>query len=114
MGKHNLVQADHRRVYDLFLLNITLQMFDAVATYQGIKMGVNEANPILVSAFHVFGVGPALLLFKAKACGLLFLLSRNRRHYLVLPALSLLAGVYVVFSLVPWMAKFSVAFVGAV
>jgi hypothetical protein len=113
MGQHGRMRADRRRVYDLFLLNITLQMFDAVATYQGIKMGVNEANPILISAFQVFGVGPALLLFKAKACGLLFLLSRNQRHYLVLPALTLLAGVYFALSLVPWVAKFSVAFVGA-
>src|SRR5207253_4248424 len=48
--------AEHRRVYDLFVLNIALQMFDAVATYQGIRIGWKEANPILVSAFDSFGV----------------------------------------------------------
>jgi hypothetical protein len=101
------MQRDRRRIYDLFVLNITLQLFDAVATYQGVMMGAKEANPILVNAFHFFGIGPALLLFKAKACGLLFLLSRNQQHRLVVPALSFLAGVYVSLSLVPWLTKFS-------
>jgi len=101
------VERDRRRIYDLFVLNIALQLFDAMATYQGLTMGVKEANPILVNAFHWFGVGPTLLLFKAKACGLLFLLSRNRQHRLVVPALSFLAGVYVFLSLVPWLTKFS-------
>jgi uncharacterized protein DUF5658 len=95
-----------RRVYDLFVLNVALQMFDAVATYQGLRVGWQEANPILVSAFQFFGVGPTLLLFKAKACGLLFLLNRRREHRMVAPTLSLLAGVYCVMSLVPWMSKF--------
>jgi len=95
-----------RRVHDLFVLNIALQLFDAVATYQGLAIGWEEANPILVSAFQSLGVGPALLLFKAKACGLLFLLSRNDHHELVVPALSFLAAVYSVSSLLPWMVKF--------
>ncbi len=95
-----------RRIYDLFLLNISLQLFDAVATYQGLQIGFKEGNPILVSAFQLFGVAPALLLFKAKACGLLFLLSRNQRHQIVAPALMFLAGVYCTFSLAPWLAKF--------
>lgn len=97
---------ERRRIYDLFVLNIALQLFDAVATYQGIRVGVKEANPILVHAFVLFGVGPTLMLFKAKACGLLFLLSRNYRHRIVGPALIFLAGVYCVFSLAPWLTKF--------
>jgi len=101
---------ERRRVYDLFVLNIALQMFDAVATYQGIRVGWQEANPILVNAFGYFGVGPTLLLFKAKACGLLFLLNRNATHRLVAPALSLLASVYCVMSLVPWLGKFLLLF----
>lgn len=96
----------HRRVYDLFVLNIALQIFDAVATYKGLQIGWKEGNPILVAAFHHFGVIPALMLFKAKACGLLFLLNRNRDHQLVAPALSFLAGVYCLMSLLPWLAKF--------
>src|SRR5262244_4012087 len=105
---------ERRRVYDLFVLNVALQLFDAVATYQGLKIGVKEANPILVYAFGFFGVIPALLLFKAKACGLLFLLSRNHRYHLVKPALSLLACVYCAFSLAPWLVKFITHFVQTV
>lgn len=95
-----------RSVYDLFVLNIALQIFDGVATYQGLRVGWQEANPILVAAFAHIGVGPALLLFKANACGLLFLLNRYSHHAMVPPALVLLAGVHVLFSLVPWSYKF--------
>ena len=100
-----------RRIYDIFVLNIALQLFDAVATYQGLRVGVNEANPILAAAFHNFGVVPALMLFKAKACGLLFLLHRQGEHRLVAPALYLLAGVYCVMSLIPWLTKFLILLV---
>jgi hypothetical protein len=96
----------HRRVYDLFVLNIALQLFDAVATYQGLQLGCREANPILANAFGLFGVGPALLMFKANACGLLFLLSRNWMHHFAAPALAIVAAAYSVLSLVPWLAKF--------
>ena len=100
------MSPERRLIYDLFVLNIALQLFDAVATYQGLGIGWKEGNPILVTAFAVLGVTPALLLFKAKACGLLLLLSHYRRHQVAIPALSLLAGVYCVFSLAPWLAKF--------
>jgi hypothetical protein len=96
-----------RRIYDLFVLNVALQIFDAVATYEGLQIGWKEGNPILVRAFEFFGVLPALLLFKAEACGLLFLLNRNREHRVVGPALMLLAAVYCAMSLFPWMFKFS-------
>ena len=105
---------ERRRIYDLFVLNIALQLFDAVATYQGLRVGWKEANPILLDAFQLFGVGPTLLLFKAKACGLLFLLSRTQRQRLVIPALSLLASVYCVLSLGPWLAKFVLLFARSV
>lgn len=105
---------ERRRIYDLFVLNIALQLFDAVATYQGIRVGWKEANPILLNAFHLFGVGPTLLLFKAKACGLLFLLNRTERHQLIIPAMYLLAGVYSVLSLGPWLAKFLLLFARSV
>ena len=63
-------------LYRLLILNLALQLFDGVATYQGLRLGFREANPLLLSAFDLIGVGPALLLFKAKACGLLVLLHR--------------------------------------
>jgi hypothetical protein len=97
---------ERRRIYNLFKLNLALQAFDGVATYQGLRLGWQEANPILVLAFHYVGVGPALLLFKVKACGLLFLLHRHADHEIVAPALHLLAGVYALMSLGPWLAKY--------
>lgn len=102
-----------RRIYDLFVLNIALQLFDAVATYQGLRVGCAEANPIIASAFGYFGVVPALLLFKAKACGLLFLLNRHNGHRIVGPVLYALAGVYCVMSLIPWLTKLTLIFIKA-
>lgn len=100
------MQPDSARLFQLFVLNLALQVFDGVATYEGMRIGWSEANPILVSAFSYLGVGPALLLFKAKACLLLVLLHRNGSHRSVPPVLVFLAAVYTIFSLVPWLAKF--------
>ena len=111
LGTDTKMVSNTRRVYDLFVLNIALQVFDAVATYQGICVGWKEANPILLAAFTQFGVGPALLLFKANACGLLFLLNRHSDHYLVAPALYFLAAIHCVMSLVPWTTKFVLLFI---
>ena len=95
-----------RHVYHLFALNIVLQLFDGVATYCGLREGWSEANPLLRHTFAALGVGPTLLLFKAKACGLLLLLHRSTPEYLSSHVLRLLAAVYCVCSLGPWLAKF--------
>lgn len=95
-----------RHVYHLFALNVALQMFDGVATYTGLHEGWSEANPLLRHTFIALGVGPTLLLFKAKACGLLFLLHRSAPAHLSGHVFRLLAAVYCVCSLGPWLAKF--------
>jgi hypothetical protein len=92
-------------LYDLLLLNIALQLFDGMATYAGVHMGVGEANQLLCSSFAVWGVGRSLILFKAFACGMLLLLYRNANEEIGRPALTLLAVVYCVCSLLPWWAK---------
>jgi hypothetical protein len=98
-------------VYRLLILNLALQLFDGVATYQGLRLGFHEANPLLVAAFGVLGVGPALLLFKAKACGLLVLLHQATPARVGIPVLRTLAAIYCVLSLGPWLGKFmSLAF----
>jgi hypothetical protein len=99
--------APRGRVYDLFVLNIALQLFDAVATYQGLQFGCGEANPLLRDAFELFGVLPALLQFKAVACGLLFLMNRHATHAVVATGLAATAGAYSVFSLCPWLGRFA-------
>jgi hypothetical protein len=90
----------------LLLLNLALQLFDGVATYNGMSLGWLEANPLLVNAFAALGLVPALLLFKALACGLLLLLYRTAPRWLMNHSLRVLAAVYCVCSLGPWLAKF--------
>jgi hypothetical protein len=98
-------------LYRLLILNVALQLFDGVATYQGLRLGFHEANPLLVTAFGLLGVGPALLLFKAKACGLLVLLHRAAPARVGVTVLRALAAIYCVLSLGPWLGKFvSLAF----
>jgi hypothetical protein len=104
--------ADRVRIYQLLLLNLALQVFDGIATYEGLKLGWHEGNPLLVTAFAYLGVGPALLLFKAKACALLVILHRFAYRPGVPAVLGLLAGAYGMFSLVPWTAKFVGLLVG--
>ena len=97
------------RLYDLFLLNLVLQLFDGMATYSGIHLGMDEANQLLCNSFAMWGIGPSLILFKACACGTLLLLYRNTTEEVARPALTFLAAVYVTFSFVPWMAKLMAA-----
>ncbi len=98
-------QWRERTLDDLFLLNLALQLFDGVATYQGLRLGFQEANPILRSTFTLLGVESTLVLFKAQACGVLFLLHRHRQHRSVQLALAAVAIVHLLLSFVPWTAK---------
>jgi len=93
------------RVHQLFLLNLCLQMFDGVATYQGMRFHWAEGNPLLLSWMTLIGIGPTLLLFKAKACGFLVLLRRLGTQPFVHGAFVVLATVYTVFSFIPWMSR---------
>jgi hypothetical protein len=90
----------------LLTLNLVLQLFDGIATYQGLGIGWEEANPLLVAAFGLLGVGPALLLFKVKACALLLLVYGFTPIPIGIKVMRMLAAVYCTFSLAPWMAKF--------
>ena len=90
----------------LLALNLVLQAFDGIATYQGLGVGWKEGNPLLAAVFALLGVGPALLLFKLKACGLILLLHRHTPPRVATKILGGLAAVYCALSLAPWMAKF--------
>ena len=63
-----------RVVQYLFLFNIALQVWDGVATYYGLMMGVGEGNPLVRTCVEQWGVGWALLSAKGLACGLLVFL----------------------------------------
>jgi len=93
-----------QRLHQLFLLNLSLQIFDGVATYHGLRFW-GEGNPLVANAFPYLGVAGTLCLFKAKACGFLVLLRRLGPRPLVRVSLELLATVYLFFSFIPWMSR---------
>jgi hypothetical protein len=97
-------QARDTLLQQLFVLNVLLQVFDGVATYGGLQHGFCEANPLLRAAFHLWGVVPALLIFKASAFALLAFVYRVARQPLATPALAALAATYSVCSLIPWLS----------
>ena len=101
------MSASTERLHQLFLLNVVLQVFDGVATYSGVRLW-GEANPLLVTLMSTFGAGMTLLVFKAKACGLLVLLRRLGPRPIVADSLVVLATVYTFFSFIPWMVRFLV------
>jgi len=80
-----------------------LQAFDGLATYQGLRLGVQEGNPVMRAAMMQWGVIETLLGAKGAACLTLpfFLLLRHRRFSVW--ALALIAGVYIALSFVPWL-----------
>jgi hypothetical protein len=93
------------RLHQLFLLNLCLQIFDGVATYQGLNHRWSEGNPLLNSWMPYLGTGATLLLFKAKACGFLVILRRLADAPFVYESMVALATVYTFFSFIPWMSR---------
>jgi hypothetical protein len=99
------------QLHELFLLNIALQLFDGVATWQGLPRW-QEGNPFIRAAIETAGAGPALMLYKAQACACLLLLRRSAAPALAAWMLAAGAGLYIGLSFVPWMMRF-VSLVGA-
>ncbi|MEW6298898.1 MAG: DUF5658 family protein [Thermodesulfobacteriota bacterium] len=89
-------------VHQLLFLNVCLQLFDGLATYQGVQLGWQEGNPLLHSLMARWGVGWTLIVFKLKACALLFLLHRIQGGELSVMALAFAAACYFFLSFVPW------------
>jgi hypothetical protein len=97
--------ANAQRLHQLFLLNLCLQLFDGIATYEGLRWHWNEGNPLLVLSIPYLGVGTTLCLFKAKACAFLILLRRLGNRPLVYESMVVLATVYTFLSFIPWLAR---------
>jgi len=70
---------------DLLILNLTLQVFDGLFSYQAFSLGAAEANPFVSAAIANWGVTYGLLYKKALACALLFLIFAFRHS---LPSLT--------------------------
>ena len=92
------------RLHQLFVLNVALQLFDGVATWQGHRLW-GEGNPLLGNLMASIGVGMTLVLFKAKACAFLVVLRRCWRYREAYEALLVLAAFYGGLSSVPWMLR---------
>ncbi|HLK10199.1 MAG TPA: DUF5658 family protein [Candidatus Binatia bacterium] len=91
-----------RGLIALVLLNVALQVFDGVATYVGLHVGLGEGNPVVAGAVARLGTGPALVLIKLEACACLLALWSLRRSWLAGPALAASAALYAACSLGPW------------
>jgi len=100
-------ESQKELLYRLLVLNMALQLFDGVATYQGLMMGFQEANPVLIRAFEHIGVLQTLALYKTYACALLVVLHQVTSPRLGILILRGLAAVYCLFSLGPWLGKFA-------
>jgi len=90
----------------LFALNILLQLVDGVLTYRAEPLGFHEANPLVSASMATLGLGSALLLFKAQACGFLVLLRWKAPPVLGALALWSTALGYSFLAVVPWLGKF--------
>ena len=90
-------------LHSLFLLNLGLQVWDGLATYHGLQLGVAEGNPFVRAWMEILGVGWALVSIKTTACGLLLFLRHLSDLLLSTWAMTLTAGVYFVFSFLPWL-----------
>jgi len=99
-------RASSDTVNKLLLLNLSLQLFDGVATYQGIALGWKEGNPLLRLMMAHWGAGWALIVFKGWACVMLHLLSRMRNLFVVLTAFWVAALCYLALSFIPWFTRF--------
>jgi Domain of unknown function (DUF5658) len=62
-------------IRDLLILNLTLQIFDGLFSYQAFSLlGAQEANPFVSAAISSWGVIYGLLYKKILACTLLLLI----------------------------------------
>jgi uncharacterized protein DUF5658 len=70
---------------DLLIINLTLQAFDGLFSYQAFSLGAAEANPFVSAAIANWGVIYGLLYKKILACALLLLVFAFRHS---LPSLT--------------------------
>ena len=83
-------------VRDLLILNLTLQVFDGLFSYQLFSLGLAEANPLVAAAISDWSVIWGLLYNKLLACMLLIVIFavREKQHLLAKRALTFTAVVY--------------------
>jgi hypothetical protein len=81
---------------ELLVLNLFLQLVDALLTYQSLSLGAYEANPLVASAMEAWGALWGLLYYKVLASLLLVMIYalRRGREVLAIRGLTITASVY--------------------
>ena len=87
-------------IRDLLILNLTLQVFDGLFSYQVFSLGAAEANPFVSAAISSWGVTYGLLYKKALACALLLLVFASRHRLPSRRGLIVTASAYVAVTVV--------------
>ena len=94
-------QEDGDRVMErtlcrLLLVNLLLQLFDGIASYQLISAGLPEENPVIAALIADWGVIAALLCSKFLGCALILMifLLRHRIEVIAAQGLTVLAYFY--------------------
>jgi hypothetical protein len=83
-------------------MNLSLQVWDGLATYYGLSQGVREGNPLLRSCMEYWGVGVTLVGAKSAACVFLVYLREVASLSVSQWGLVLAALSYFVFSFLSW------------
>jgi hypothetical protein len=90
----------------LVVMNLSLQVWDGLATYYGLSQGVQEGNPLLRSCMEYWGVGVTLVGAKSAACVFLVYLREVASLSVSQWGLVLTALSYVVGSVLSWSLVF--------
>jgi hypothetical protein len=94
-----------KRAFQLGLLAVIFQLLDGILTYVGLNFaGLDlEGNRIISTSMEIYGVLPALLLFKTFAVLLIVGLTLYAHQRLwVRPLLAMLCAFYLTLAIVPW------------
>src|SRR5262245_14989517 len=87
-------------------MNLSLQVWDGLATYYGLSQGVQEGNPLLRSCMDYWGVGVTLVGAKSAACVFLVYLREVASLSVSQWGLVLATVSYVVGSVLSWSLVF--------
>ena len=90
----------------LVVMNLSLQVWDGLATYHGLSHGVQEGNPLSRSCMEYWEVGVTSVGAKSAACVFLVYLREVASLSVSQWGLVLAAVRYVVGSVVPWCLLF--------
>jgi hypothetical protein len=90
----------------LVVMNLSLQVWDGLATYYGLSQGVQEGNPLLRSCMEYWGVGVTVVGAKSVACVFLVYLREVASLSVSQWGLVLAAVSYIVGSVLPWSLVF--------